>query len=160
MEKVEIYIREAAHQILYAKMCFSAYKAARLIDDIPQLFFHIHHFVVHAANVDKILDPKPSNLRKQVLRKRIDLTGIDLKGLRRLRNHLEHFDERLDDWIANYEGIPFFDNNIVDGTRGYPVKAFLRAIDGDTFKFYGESYDLAEIYKRLLEIEKRMPLER
>ena len=84
----------------------------------------------------------------------MDLTGIDLKALRRLRNHLEHFDERLDNWVLHNEGKPFFDMNLVDGTLGFPEKAFLRAMDGDIFKFYGESYDLSELFSQLLEIEK------
>ncbi|MEW5717723.1 MAG: hypothetical protein AB1817_03770 [Chloroflexota bacterium] len=157
MDKAEIYIGEAVHQIRYAKMCFAAYKRAKQDDDIPLVFFHVHHFVVHAANVDKVLDPKTANSRIQVLKECIDLTGINLKALRRLRNHLEHFDERLDDWVAHYEGEPFFDMNLVDGTRGFPEKAFLRALDGDVFKFYGESYDLAELFSQLLEIEKCIP---
>jgi hypothetical protein len=140
VDTAAIYIQEAAHQIKYAKMCFAAYKQARQEDDISLIFFHAHHFVVHAANVDKILDPKPANPRIQVLRNCIDLTGVDLKALRRLRNHLEHFDERLDTWIKNYRGNAFFDMNLVDGTQGFPEKAFLRAMDRDVFKFYGESY--------------------
>jgi hypothetical protein len=157
MDKAKIYIREAVHQICYAKMCFAAYKQARQDDNIPLVFFHVHHFVVHAANVDKVLDPRDTNPRIQILRECLDLTGIDLKALRRLRNHLEHFDERLDDWVTHYEGRPFFDMNLVDGTRGFPEKAFLRAMDGDVFKFYGESYDLAELFTQLLEIEKCIP---
>ena len=157
METTQIYVGEAAHQIRDAKMCFAYYKEARAKRDIRLIFFHVHHFVLHVANVDKILDPKPSNPRTTILRRCIDLTGIDLKSLRRLRNHLEHFDERLDDWISHYEGHPFFDNNLVDGTREFPEKAFLRAMAGDIFKFYGERFDLAEIHARLLEIEKRIP---
>jgi hypothetical protein len=68
MDKAKIYISEAAHQIRYAKICFAAYKQARQHDDIPLLFFHVHHFVVHATNVDKILNPKPTNPRIQVLK--------------------------------------------------------------------------------------------
>jgi hypothetical protein len=157
VDKATIYVQEAACQIRYATMCFDAYRQARQDKNIPLIFFHVHHFVVHAANVDKILDPKPTNPRIQVLRQCIDLTGIDLKALRRLRNHLEHLDERLDDWIANYDGYPFFDMNLVDGVRGFSEKAFLRAMDGDVFKFYGESYDLAELFAQLLEIEKCIP---
>ena len=157
MDKAKIYIGEAAHQIRYAKMCFAAYKEARQRNEIPLTFFHVHHFVVHATNIDKILNPKPTNPRIQILSDYIDLTGIDLKALRRLRNHLEHFDERLDDWVAQYKGQPFFDMNFVDGTRGFPEKAFLCAMDGDVFKFYGESYDLTELFSELLEIEKRIP---
>jgi hypothetical protein len=32
---------------------------------------------------------------------------IDLKSFRKLRNHFEHFDERLDVWVADYNGHPF-----------------------------------------------------
>ena len=35
-----------------------------------------------------------------------------------------------------------FDMNIVTGAKGFPAKAFLRALDGDTFKFHGEDYPL------------------
>ncbi len=159
MDKAKIYIGEIAHQILYAKLCFTDYKKARQKDDIPLIFFYVHHFVVHATNVDKILTPKPTNPRTQIIKKYIDLTGIDLKEFRRLRNHLEHFDERLDTWITNYDGHAFFDMNLVDGARGFPEKAFLRAMDGDIFKFYGESYDLAAMLAQLLELEKRIPEE-
>jgi hypothetical protein len=44
--------------------------------------------------------------------------------------------------VANCDGYPFFDMNIVTGAKGFPAKAFLRALDGDTFKFHGEDYPL------------------
>ena len=157
MDKAKIYIGEAVHQIRYAKMCFAAYKQAKQNNDIPLVFFHVHHFVVHTANLDKVLDPKPPNPRTQILKEFIDFAGVDLKMLRRLRNHLEHFDERLDDWVTHYHGEPFFDMNLVDGALDFPEKAFLRAMDGDVFKFYGESYDLEKLFAQLLEIEKRIP---
>jgi hypothetical protein len=156
MEQVTIYLQEAEHQVQYAKLCFAAYRAAQAREDIPEIFFHIHHFVVHVANIDKILDPKPSNPRLEILKDRVDLTDIDLKLLRKLRNHLEHFDERLDTWVRNYDGRPFLDMNLVTGTKGFPEKAFLRALDGDVFKFQGESYDLNELYQQLLKIEEHV----
>jgi hypothetical protein len=55
---------------------------------------------------------------------------------------MEHFDEQLDMWVANYDGQPFFHMNIVTGAKGFPAKAFLRALDGETFKFHGEDYPL------------------
>jgi len=156
MDAATIYLREADHQVQYAKTCFADYKAAEAIQDIPKIFFHVHHFVVHIANIDKLLDPKPSNPRKEVLQNFIDLTKLDVKLFRRLRNHLEHFDERLDDWVKNYHGHPFFDMNLVTGTKGFPDKAFLRALDGSVFKFHGESYELNTLYQQLLEIEKQI----
>jgi hypothetical protein len=159
VDKADIYIGEADSQIEFAKRCFTAYREAEDCNDIPGIFFHIHHFVIHVANVDKLLSPKPSSFRAAVLRDRIDLTGINLKPLRKLRNHLEHFDERLDAWVKNYDGYPFFDNNIVTGTKGFPKKAFLRALDGDIFKFHGESYDLVELYHQVVKIQERLSYE-
>lgn len=160
MDKDVIYLVEIKHQIHYAKMCFHNYQKARQENDIPMIFFYVHHFVVHAANVNKLLYPNPKKTnhpRKKILEKHFDLTNIDFKDFRDLRNHLEHFDERLDEWVSNYEGSAFFDMNLVDGTKGFPEKAFLRAMDGDTFKFYGESYDLSKLITQLLEIEKQIP---
>jgi hypothetical protein len=36
--------------------------------------------------------------------------------------------------------------NIVTGTKGFPNKAFLRALDGDVFKFHGEDYPLVPLH--------------
>ena len=112
---------------------------------------------MHIANIDKLLNPKKSNNpRKKLIEKYFDLKNINLKDFRRLRNHLEHFDERLDEWILNHDGHTFFDMNLVTGTSGFPEKAFLRAMDGDIFKFYGESFNLNLILNQLSEIEKKI----
>lgn len=85
-----------------------------------------------------------------------DLSGVDFKPFRRLRNHLEHFDGRLDRWVRDFEGHAFFDMNIITGAKGFPEKAFLRALDGDTFKFHGESYNMNELYSSVVEIDRRL----
>lgn len=40
-----------------------------------------------------------------------------------MRNHLEHFDERKDDWIKNHEGNTFFDLNFISGTKDFPARS-------------------------------------
>ena len=45
-------------------------------------------------------------------------------------------------WVTNYDGHAFFDMNIVTGTKGFPDKAFLRALEGDVFRLHGEDYPL------------------
>lgn len=142
MEKWRIYIREALTQLDFARSCFVAFEQARTSGDTTGVFFSLHHFLVHVANVDKLLDPKPGSTRASLLASHIELSDIDLKAFRRLRNHLEHFDERLDMWVANYDGHAFFDMNIITGAKGFPEKAFLRALDGNIFKFHGEDYPL------------------
>jgi hypothetical protein len=75
---------------------------------------------------------------------------------RRLRNHVEHFDERLDRWVRDFDGHAFFDMNIITGATGFPEKAFLRVLDGDTFKFHGESYNMTELHAAGVEIDGRL----
>ena len=104
MEKWQIYIREALTQLTFAERCFCDFEIARDQLDVRSVFFHLHHFIVHVTNVDKLLDPKPKSPRAAYLANRVDVSGIDLKPIRRLRNHMEHFDERLDMWVENYDG--------------------------------------------------------
>ena len=75
---------------------------------------------------------------------------------RRLRNHLEHFDERLDRWLREFDGHAFFDMNIMTGAKGFPERAFLRALDGEVFRFLGEDYNMTELYHTVLEIDRRL----
>ena len=112
--------------------------------------------LVHATNIDRLLDAKQRPERRLIISGHVDLLDVDLKPFRRLHNHLEHLDERLDQWVREYDGHPFFDMNIVTGTRGFPRKAFLRALDGNMFKFYGEDYDMIELHAAILEIEQRL----
>lgn len=156
MEKWRIYIGEARTQIDFAKKCYAAYLHGVKVNDVRETFFQLHHFIVHAVNVDKLLDAKPGSERAMILSGHLNLGGIDLKPFRRLRNHLEHFDERLDMWVSKYDGHPFFDMNIVTGARGFRQYAFLRALDGDVFMFHGEDYPLTLLHEQLLEIEKRI----
>jgi hypothetical protein len=156
MEKWRIYVREALTQLGFAKRCFAEFERAEAAGDVPNVFFNLHHFIVHVANVDKLLDSKPGTERASLLAGHVDLSGIDLKPFRRLRNHLEHFDERLDMWVRNYDGHAFFDMNIITGAKGFPAKAFLRALDGAVFKFHGEDYRLAPLHQAVDELYSRL----
>ncbi|MDA8126559.1 MAG: hypothetical protein M0009_15405 [Deltaproteobacteria bacterium] len=106
--------------------------------------------------MDKILGPKKGSERDKLLADHIDLSKVNLKSFRKLRDHLEHFDERLDKWISGYDGYPFFDMNLVTGTKGFPKKAYLRALDGHIYKFHGEEYDLDQLYATLVLIGEKL----
>ena len=161
MDKWQVYIQEAQTQIEYAKLSWTAFLGLeKQMDVVLDIFLHLQHFLAHAAIVDKILDPKEGSERHRVLADHVDLSSIDLKPFRKLRNHLEHFDERLDRWVSEYDGKPFFDMNLVTGTKGYPKKAYLRVLDGHTYKFHGEDYDLDYLYAVLLEISERLKYHR
>ena len=155
-KKWQIYVREARTQAEFALRCYAAFQEAERVSAVRDVFFHLHHFLVHASNIDRILDTKSGTDRHAILAGHVDLSGIDLKPFRRLRNHLEHFDERLDQWVREFDGHAFFDMNIVTGARGFPEKGFLRALDGETFKFLGEDYNMTDLYHTVLEINRRL----
>ncbi len=151
MNRSEVYRKEVKIQIEFAKRAYQELLRARDGNDTAGVFYHGHHFLIHAINIGKIIHVKPDSFRSSYVKDLVKNSKADLKWFRSLRNHLEHFDERLDIWIKDHEGSAFFDMNIITNAKGFPKKAFLRALDGDEFRFYGEAYNLAEL---LLEIEK------
>jgi hypothetical protein len=42
--------------------------------------------------------------------------------------------------------------NIITGAKGFPTKAFLRAMDGHIFRFHGEEYDLLALHSEIQKI--------
>jgi hypothetical protein len=106
----------------FAKRSFAAFREAERSSSVSDVFFHLPHFLVHATNIDRILDSKPGSERHSILAAHLDLSGVDLKPFRRLRNHLEHFDERLDRWVREFDGHTFFDMNIITGAKGFPER--------------------------------------
>ncbi|MGE3979278.1 MAG: hypothetical protein AB7F94_17085 [Nitrospira sp.] len=156
MKKRQIYLQEAKTQAEFALRCYATFQEAERVSAVRDVFFHLHHFLVHASNIDRILDTKSGTDCHTILANHVDLSGIDLKPFRRLRNHLEHFDERLDQWVREFDGHAFFDMNIMTGAKGFPKKAFLLALDGETFKFMGEDYNMTDLYHTVLEINRRL----
>ena len=59
MDKWRVYVREALTQLTFARRCLAEFERAEALGDIPSVFFSLHHFIVHVANIDKLLDPKP-----------------------------------------------------------------------------------------------------
>jgi len=151
MKKIDIYIGEIESQIQFSLLSYKNFEKSYAEKNIQETFMHIHHFLIHISNIDKILDVRKNSFRENILGEKI--TRADLKPFRRIRNHLEHFDERLDKWIKEYDEHPFFDMNFIQGTKGFPKKAFLRALDEKIMKFQGEDYDLESLNKLLLEVE-------
>ena len=70
--------------------------------------------------------------------------------MRVLRNHLEHFEERLDAWSYLHIGNPVLDMNIINSsTKDINFKDCLRVLDleQDVIYILGEQFRLKELYK-------------
>jgi hypothetical protein len=146
-----------------------------------EVFRGLHSFIVHAGIISKLLwPPKPfkketeTNRRQKDRWKRRKSIAAELRRVleignnhplrsRRLRDHLEHFDDRLYEWNENNKTI-FVQDNIgpIDFIAGVPNDVVMRQYDPMTrnFIFQGEGYNiqrLAEAVSDLLEITKNLP---
>jgi hypothetical protein len=165
-----------------------ATRALKLIDSntpaawphSEEVFRGLHSFLTHASNVSQILWPgapkrkmKETNQqydervkadkrmqRGEVLRK---LLGIDdgehpLKS-RKLRDHLEHFDERLDEWAAAGANRTYLQDFIGDVRETLTIapRDQMRSFDPDlvVFRFRGEEFELAPLQSALAQIKTR-----
>lgn len=145
------YLRELKLQIEFSYICYEHYINDTSNKESKLVFMHAHHLLVHVANISKIIDSK----KRKELFLSLDFSIIDLKKFRELRNHLEHFDERLDNYIKNNENKPFFDMNNLTGTKGFPfsIVNVLRAFDGNNFIFLNEKFNLEELVSEIKKIE-------
>ncbi|MDF2804835.1 MAG: hypothetical protein K0S61_4740 [Anaerocolumna sp.] len=142
-----------------------------------EVFRAIHSFLTHASNISKLLWPslprrketesdeayenRCYNIKKikraSILRETINISEDEhpLKS-RKLRDHLEHFDERLDGWEESSPNRNYVQDNI--GPRGsisgIKDTDIMRWFDQTTneFLFRGEIYYLQPIATALNEV--------
>lgn len=182
--KVEAYILEAKTQ---CELCLNAIRSlnhnlnAIQVRGVPnsdrmhchqEVFRSIHSLLTHSSNLSKLFWPPKTNgkgaqrtqARGAVLRRRIGLpdTGHFLQD-RKIRNHLEHFDERLDDWEENSER-----HNLVQDTIGPPsaisgvdASDMMRGYDPNskTFTFRGEEYNIQQLADSVDDLYRRVAAE-
>lgn len=84
--------------------------------DVRGLFWNLDHFINRAAMVSKMLWPISkaafAKRRGKMLREALSVNdGISLNS-KTLRNHLEHFDERIDKWYQKSGFVIYADRNV------------------------------------------------
>jgi hypothetical protein len=175
----QIYLIEVKQQCEY---CFEAVQKMNAIlkdREKGDFFREAHYLVHHAAAISRIFWPpkgrdkeatKRAKRRGRFLRDLLGLTSGHPIENRALRDHFEHFDERLDDWAekSRYRSIVdrFIGPRGAIRVNGIHDTDFIRHYDPakKTLSFRGERFDvqalasgLDDIYnhtvKRLAEIE-------
>jgi hypothetical protein len=144
-----------------------------------EVFRGIHSFLTHASNVSKILWPglprreknesaehykqRINGLKKVqravALRTELGLPDEHVLKSRKLRDHLEHFDERLDDWEENSQNKNFAQDiigpeNAIVGIAKTDMMRWFNP-ENNTFLFRGETFSLQDIATAL---EKLLPI--
>ena len=146
-----------------------------------EIFRTIHSLMTHASNVSKLFWPAPPRYRKgesdtdyqsrcsttpklvraAELRNVLGLpeNGHVLKS-RALRDHLEHFDERLDHWQATSVRRNYLHDSIGSKEKlvGFDDADFMRWFDPvkKLMLFRGESFDIQEIVNGIDDIFSKL----
>lgn len=170
---LKVYLGEFENQLHFAKVCYADYLRSKHYEDPNKyVFMHAHHFLSHCANIAKLLYPevREKNPGKELEIKRWRSTVLSnifgreqkdkLKNLVKVRNDLEHFDERIDEWVLGSKRHNFVDMNINDrgplSIAGVDGRDFFRNLEGGALTFAGRNYNLDELYNLVLSLEAQL----
>lgn len=176
-----IYLEQAKHE---CEACFAAVQAfnsalAGAQDQDP--FLHVSALIHHAAAVSRIFWPpsardkhahKRAQRRGEFLRSSLMIPSSHTIQSRTLRDHFEHFDERLDDWAERSKnrnivrkllgprtaigGDAIQDEDIIDH---YDPATKIYAFRGEKFDVQAIASGVEDLYARissqLSELERR-----
>ena len=146
--------------VLQSKIAELAAKRLSVIkDNFDQIgvWSSIQSILVAAGNVSKILWPSTEYTeRGEKLRELLKVDDSNILSDRSLRNHFEHYDERIEDWFKKQSSAVYSDLAVdpFKSIWGNVPTNQHRAYDPltQTLTFRGESFDLAAVLKELKEI--------
>lgn len=156
------------------KECEACLVAVQAFNSAPEKenedpFVYAMTFIHRAASVSRIFWP-PGGFNKQ-LKKRSQQRGHYLRGAleigenhpiqsRTLRDHFEHFDERLDDWAEKSKnrviiGALYGDRSTIEGVEDDDI---ILHYDPATkiFAFRGEKFDMQNLVDGIVDILSRI----
>ena len=152
----QLLIGEIISQATYCLDGFEGVKAAVDASSVNGVYRELHSVLVHAGNVSKLLWPdhvskadKAARMsqRAERIRTQLRMSDESESPLRKRapRNHLEHFDERFDDWAAKApDGL--IDRNVGprESLGRFPDDAWLRSYPPNRkeFTFGDEAFDM------------------
>ena len=153
-----VFISEIVMQSKIAEL--AAKRLSAIKDNFNQIevWSSIQSILVAAGNVSKILWPQEKKyaVRGKRLRELLKVDDNNILSDRSLRNHFEHYDDRIEKWFkgkssAVYRDLvidpfkPIWGDALVNQHIAYnPLK--------HTLTFRGESFDLAAVLRELKEI--------
>lgn len=156
------------HQTIFIEeVCIQAHHTIlahkRLLDFISDernhqrtdVWIHIQSFLSHAAMIAKYIQPSHKAMQNPPTKQRVkffsecfDISDDSLRLMRKVRNNIEHLDERLDQWMEvdgrhllqsvfkSREGLEYL-NPTTDGAARWFIKR-VYLIDEDTFVSQGK----------------------
>jgi len=114
----ELLFRELERQCGFALMAAQDLEQAKSTEDVDRIWYSIQMLLVSAGNISKMLWPSKQDVRKghrdsteaKEVRSLLDCGETSALKARDLRNHFEHFDTRLEEWIRQNRDANFVDS--------------------------------------------------
>jgi hypothetical protein len=166
-----IYLHELVAQCEYAVGSVNRMNQVLQNQGSPSEFFReASNFLQHSSAASRLLWPPGSGNRREKkrakkrgkhLRTKVEIDDGEALKNRALRNHFEHFDERLDDWAETSPHKNIVDNMIGprNAIAGDSVKDqdFMRLFDPATKRliFRGEPFDVQALVTSLTNIQAK-----
>lgn len=160
-----IFLDEIKQQCKFAFIALSDIDSALKIHDNYRFWYSLHSFLTTSGNISKILWPieKKYDQRGLKLRQLLNISETSLLQQRALRNHFEHFDERLEAWANISVNKIIIDMNISSGpisknVRGFSLESYLRNFDTTNFEvtFTSETYKILPLVEEIKNINARV----
>jgi hypothetical protein len=152
---IEMSIREIWTQSHFAGIAYS-HIYPKTVRGTDLVFSSIHSFLSHAAMVSKMLLAKSDDSVSKSIGDILGIPPTSLVHNRKFRNHLEHYDERLKQWIKKaVMGRAIGTYNVGPKSMiGIPNMIFVSHYDptNDTFTFVDEDFNLGELNTELVKI--------
>jgi len=153
-----VFIGEIVMQSKIAELAAKRLSAIKDNFDQIEVWSSIQSILVAAGNVSKILWPQEKKyaVRGKRLRELLKVDDNNILSDRSLRNHFEHYDDRIEKWFKGRSSAVYSDlaiDPLKSMRRNFPTNHH-RAYDPltQTLAFRDESFDLAAVLKELKEI--------
>lgn len=162
---LRIFQREVERQCRFALMAIQDLKQALQTYDMDRIWYSIQGFLVAAGNISKILWPPKARSRERGAELRASLSVGSDSPLepRTFRNHFEHFDERLEQWVLSSERRNFVDSNVGPPgmIAGLEPGDFLRNFDttSSAVTFRGDVYHIEPVGEAIRDLWQKAAVE-
>jgi hypothetical protein len=169
---MRIFLSEVKHQcdnalIAYQDLDELLKKMLPKGDNMIRFWYSLQSFLTAVGNISKLFWPSLTNANKDkhaILRRRGRELRVKLSvgcksplKKRNFRNHLEHFDERLQMWAIESKHHNFVDSNI-GPIEGCDKEDYLRNFDPDKriFTFKGNEYSLIPVIEAVKTLHNKI----
>lgn len=162
---VAVFVMEIDRQCGFAYLAAVDLQQASRALDHDGIWYSIQALLAAAANVSKLLWTRQKDNRGYPISRTlaqiysVEVNSHPLLRDRTMRNHFEHFDERIGAWMKESTRHNFVDTNIGpvrQAIGGVEPKDFMRNFDPATgiLHFRGQAYDLPALLKEIKHIQQ------